>query len=452
MVVNVTLTPSKRNIEVAAAVVFLAIVLAANPKKALYFTLLVLPYPAYTTVGSTSTLLILSLAGLVLVKAKHLGLASPFQDRRTDMALGAFTLVVITSLYQVPGDYLDDSARKVQGIISAVCLFYVILMLVNDKESLYKTMDIVCSAAASLYLIAFLQSMFPDRTILPEFFKFSSKVASMEEVRRGHIRVFATFPGYELFAEFVAISLFLQYLRLRQTASLNQRILRIGAIVLGLAVLFATATRGGMIILFLGWALMLSFGGSLVPRRTLIQIMFVALALFYLSLPFFGDYYSFMIERLTSLAEGEDVDSLNGRTTVFAQALDGALHRPLLGHGFYSAVGTFRGHVSMNIHNLYLDLAYKLGIPGLVFFMAFIVSLLRGAWQLMRNPLVDRDLRESLLFFFTMILMFLVDQFKIEFTRDPLCMHTTFTWFALTAVTLKLARVQARGVSYTHAL
>ena len=262
----------------------------------------------------------------------------------------------------------------------------------------------------------------------------------MEEVRRGHIRVFATFPGYELFAEFVTLTLFLQYLRLRRSTAMFERTLRMGVLLLGLAVLVATATRGGVIMLVIGWLVLLTLGGRVVPRRETFQIMFLALALFYLTLPFFYDYYSFMIERLTDLAAGKDVDSLNGRTDVFSQAFEGMARRPLLGHGFYSAVGTFRGFVTMNIHNLYLDLGYKAGLPALLFFLSFAFRLMTNCWRLLRDTSADPELREAALFLLAMLVMFLVDEFKIEFTRDPLTMHTTFTMFAIAAATAKVAR------------
>ena len=443
LLASVTMTPTKRNIQVLAAAIFLGIVLIAHPRKALYFTLAVLPYPAYTTVGSTSALLIMALAALVMVKSRELQLPSPFQDKRIDTTLVGFGLAVLIALYQVPPEFLHRASTKTLGMISAIVLFYVLVQMIQKKEHLFTVLDIVTLVAASLYLVGFLQSVFPDRAILPEFFRFSQKVASMEEIRRGEIRVMATFSGYEMFAEYVALTLVLQYLQFRRAASLNTRLLRLAIIALGLVALFATATRSGIIILVLGWILVTAFSPGIIPRKDLLQLAFLGLALFYLSLPFFGDYYALMLERFNPEQTGQDVRNLSGRTEVFAHAFDDILDRPLRGHGFYEAEGMFPGWVSAHIHNLYLTISHKLGIPALVFFLVFVATLLIDAMRMMRNPAVSRELRTCLLFLFAVLVMFMVDQFKIEFTRDPLPMHTTFTLFGLTAAATRLARREA---------
>ena len=440
LLASVTMTPSKRNIQVLAAAIFLGIVLIAHPRKALYFTLAVIPYPAYTTVGSTSALLIMALVALVLVKSKELQLPTPLQDKRIDTVLIGFALAVLIALYQVPPEYLHRASTKTLGMISAILLFYVLVQLIQKKEHLFAVLQVVTLAAASLYLVGFLQSLFPDRPILPEFFKFSQKVASMEEIRRGEVRVMATFSGYELFAEFVALTLVLQYLQFRRAASLNARLVRLGIIAIGFGTLFATATRSALIILVLGWILITTFSPGIVPRKSLLQLAFLGMALFYLSLPFFGDYYNLMLERFDLFKTSKDVQNLSGRTEVFSHAFEDITNRPLRGHGFYEAEGMFPGWVSMHIHNLYLSISHKLGIPALVLFMAFVGTLLLDAFRMMRNPRVSRDLRMCLLFLFAILVMFLVDQFKIEFTRDPLPMHTTFTLFGLTAAATRLAR------------
>ena len=445
LLTSVTLTPSKRNIEVLAAAIFMGIVLIAHPRKALYFTLLVLPFPARTSVGTTSSLLIFALAALVLVKSKELRLPSAFQNVRVDTFLLGFMLIVFISLYQVPMEHMRLAIMKTIGMTSAIVLFYVIVMLIRTKRDLFNVINVVTIAATSLYFIAFLQALFPSKTILPAFFEFSQRVADMEDIRAGTVRVFATFPGYELFTEYLVITVFLHYLMLRRTVGINARLVRISCMLLGMAVLFPTGTRAGVVILVLGWLMLTVFASDIMPRRDLFQMVFLAFALFYLSLPFFGDYYQLMIDRLLLLAEGQD--DFTGRERVAQQALQGIIDRPLLGHGFYEAPGRFRGWVSMHIHSLYLALGYKLGLPGLLAFLGFVGTILLDAFRTMRNRAVSRELRLCLLFMVTIITLFLTDQVKIEFIRDPLPMHTTFTFLALAAAATRLAEREAQGES-----
>jgi O-antigen ligase len=442
LIAAVTMTPSKRNIEVLAAVVFLAIVLVAHPRKALYFTLIVVPFPAYTTVGSTSSLLIMALAGLVLVKSKELVLPSPFSDRKVDVPLIGFVLVLLIAIYQVPTEWMFRALPKTLGMLSAIALFYIIVQLTQTRAQLFTLIKVVAASAMSLYLIAFLQSLFPTKTILPAFFKFSQRVASMEQIRAGEIRVFATFPGFETFAEHIVLSLCLQYLLWRLSRSMTQRAFYLVAMFLALAVLFATGTRSGIIILGLAWLTLTVLSRDIIPRKDLFQILFLGMALFYLALPFAGDYLSMMLERLSLLvdADSKHVTTLNSRTYVWAEAWEGIQERPLTGHGFYDYSGMWSGPIAMHVHNLYLTIAYMLGLPGLALFLTFLGSIALNAYRTMRDRRVSKDIRATLLICFTMLVVFVIDQGKIEFVRQALTMHTTFIFFAITVAATRVAK------------
>jgi len=273
LMASIVLQPTKRNIEVLAALLFLAIALVARPYKALLFTLLLIPYPAYTSVGTTSMLLVFALVGLVFMKAKQEVLPSPFCRKDVDMAILGWGLMVVLSFYNQP-------------------------------------------------------------------------MEAMREAR-------------------------------------------------------------------------------------------VMLAGFYLSYNFLEPLISFMMDRILSI--GTDDSSIQNRSVVLMQAIEAIGDKPFLGHGIAIPLGTFRGNVSKNIHNLYLTLAYTIGIPGLIAFLWFLFRLFRLTWDAMRDVRLPTELRELNLLGNTAIVIFLVDEIKIEYTRQVLSMHTSWTFFAIAFVAWRLA-------------
>lgn len=447
LITSVVMDPSKRNIQLTAGVIFLGLVLVAHPRQALLFSLAVVPFPGYTTVGSTSTLLIFAVMALVLVKSRPLHLPSPFVDKRTDIPLALFGLAAVLSLQRVPAEYLSIATLKLTGLLSAIALYYLIIQLTQTRQDLRALMRTVMTVAVLLCVIALLQYFFPTKQILPAFFKFSKKIAEMEEVRAGTIRAFATFPGFETFAEYVVFALFLQYALFRSTLSLPAKAYWMIAMMLAFGALFTTATRAGIVTLVLGISYAILNSGRAVPRGELLRVAFVGFALFYLSMPFLGNLYSFMLERLFGLADtgvGDDA-SVKGRMIVMEQALDAVARNPFSGVGFYDQPHFFRGHVGMNIHNVYVTIAHRIGLPGLVGFVWFVSRLYLDSLRALRVHQAPAELRGYLLFLNTCLFLLIVDQMKIEFVRDPLTMHTTFTLLAMVTVATRLVRRSAAG-------
>jgi O-antigen ligase len=201
--------------------------------------------------------------------------------------------------------------------------------------------------------------------------------------------------------------------------------------------LFATQTRGALIVLVFGFVYMLVVGDRAIPRGQLMKVVFVALALFYLSFAFVGDFYEGMLARMTEI--GERGDSVESRSEVLVQAIDAIPDSPFLGHGIMTPEGTFRGAVTANIHNLYVTLAYTIGIPGLLFFLWLLSTLWRESWWPMRDRTVPADLRELMLALHVMLVMFIIDQIKIEYTRQELTMHLDWMLFGLIIATRQIA-------------
>ncbi len=429
LVTSVVIDTSKRNVEILAALVFLGFVLVTHPYKALLFAVVVLFFPASTTVGTTSTLLIFAVGGLALMKTRLLHIQSPFVNRKIDLALAGFMVTMLLSLYMQDFSSFKAVFRPITGFVSGIVLYYLIIQLVDTKERFFKLAQLFEVMAVLMGILAVLQATFPGTHFLPEFFSFSNDAATLKQIRLGYVRARATFSGFELFAEFCAINLVLQYFMFRRARSINGKLFWVTGAAIMLMALFGTITRGGIIILLFGCAYAIVMSGLAIPRKELLRVAFVGMMLFYLILPFIGSYTGHMFERLSKL--GTDDSSVHSREIVMQQALAAIPRSPFLGHGIYTPVGTFRGGVSQNIHSLYVSLAYKLGIPNLLLFLWFVSILVRTSWRQSQNRQAPRELREFMFGLHVVLIMFLLDEVKIEFLRSAQSTHIVFLYFGL---------------------
>jgi len=429
LITNVLLDPTKRNIEVLAGLIFLGFVLVAHPFKALLFTVVTLFFPASTTVGTTSTLLIFAVSGLVMMKSRLLHIPSPFVKKDADAAIAAFLLTVVLSLYKQDLGYPKLISGLMTGFVSGVLLYYLVIQLARSRQTFFRLVAVFEVMAIIMGILAILQALFPQKQFLPAFFSFSKEIATLEDIRKGEVRASATFSGYEIFAEFCVMSLLLQYFLFRRARTVNQKLFWVTGCVIMLMALFGTGTRAGILVLVAGLFYAIATSGLAVPRKDLLKLAFVGFALFYLALPFIGGYTSMMMERLSTL--GSKDSSVQSREVVMQQALAAIPESPLLGHGIYTPAGTFRGGVSQNIHSLYVTLAYKFGLPNLFIFVWLASILFRTSWRWSRDPTVPRDLREFMFALNVALVIFLLDEVKIEFVRSAQTMHMVFFFFAL---------------------
>lgn len=446
LITDIVWNPTKRNIQVLAGLIFLGIMIVAQPYWGLIFAIIAVPFPAATSVGTTSSLLIFAMAGLSLVKSRQLSLPSPFYDRRVDTSLAGFLMFNLLSLYMQDLSYAYELRSYYVGLFSAAVLFYLILQLVPSRREFVLLFRLQVFMSVILSVIAVLQSYFPTKTILPAFFSFSRRVADMGDVRAGNVRAFATFPGYELFAEYCAIMIVLQYVAARRAHSLVMRTFWVFGIVVTLLALFKTGTRAGLLILGVGFVYAVVVGGRAIPRSQLIGIGAVALAMFYLTLPFTHSQFEMFFERMSSL--GVDDSSVRSRSEVLVEALKRVPESPIIGHGVHKPPGTFKSDVDRNIHNLYLTLAYTIGLPGLFAWLFFVWRIFVRSFRAMRDRAVDPHLREYLLALNVGVVMFAVDQIKIEYVRSALTMHTAFI---LLGMTLALVRIAENSKTSTSA-
>jgi hypothetical protein len=135
----------------------------------------------------------------------------------------------------------------------------------------------------------------------------------------------------------------------------------------------------------LGIGLLGTVGGSGENVRGLLKLLaFAALGVALYMLLFGSSYLDDTVTRLSTTTNLAD-DNISWRLGAAGEVLGAVLDQPL-GHGFSTWSFGFTVHDPLTgSHNSFVDLAYRVGVPGLVAFLALPVSLLRQTKQLVRR-------------------------------------------------------------------
>jgi O-antigen ligase len=126
-------------------------------------------------------------------------------------------------------------------------------------------------------------------------------------------------------------------------------------------------------------------GGSAQTVRGLFKLIaFVALGIGLYLLLFGGSYLGDTASRIGETTDFED-GNIAWRLQSWHEVLDGIVDQPL-GHGFstWNFMFAIKDPLTGS-HNDFLDLAYRIGVPGLVAFMALPVSLILQTRRLARD-------------------------------------------------------------------
>jgi hypothetical protein len=126
-------------------------------------------------------------------------------------------------------------------------------------------------------------------------------------------------------------------------------------------------------------------GGSEQSLRRLLKLSMLgasALALYLLLAG--GSYLDETMERLRHTTDLQD-ENIAWRLLSWYEVIDGIIARPL-GHGFATWEFWFTARDPLTgSHNDYLDLAYRIGVPGVVAFLALPVSMIRQTRRLVQH-------------------------------------------------------------------
>lgn len=421
--------PNKRVLALMAALVVFALAWRASMVMGLGFLVLALPFPRGTSFGTTNLAFILILAVIWLLRMSQR--VSPL-PRRTpaDVPIVGLLIAYIVSFYNVEPRHLHHALSNFVAFIACVLLFYLIVSNVRTRRDLKLLNGFQLVSLGSVLAIGLWELTHPGQILIPGWIDFGSS-----EMRGGltmalhNVRIGGPFFDYELLCEYCGIAtLFLMFLIAQARSPSRKTVL---ALMLGVTVLclFATVTRGGFVAALLGIGYLLWH----VRRRLKFvpaTIIAVAAVVFLFGLNQYVSQHTNAGDLFERMGNTKFVNGMpESRSGTWPLAVQRMMRHPIIGHGPHYDVQRGR-EVWYWPHNLYLYLGNIVGIVGLFFFLWFMWTL----WRISR-PTVDRldhpdYARAFLLVGHVQLIVFLVDQVKIEYLRNGIYQYQVWVLFA----------------------
>lgn len=435
--------PSKLYQIVAAvtiAVGFFLFSYFASPRKTVPWLICLSPFQTIDTPYTTSSVMLTFVVGIAYI----------FRGKLKFMPmLGIF--LAIMAVYLASTGFAHKStflqhALYMFNFVSAILMFYIVYNFVRET----KDIDLVIRTLIIINILVVIYSIV-QINVGPRFALFGISELSIQGARgEGDPRLRGPY-GVGITAEFFVLSILLfAYLLVDMKSAVRRNLLYL-LMALNLGCLIATANRGGFLSLIGGAGLFLiMYRSELGVKRTMTLtiagvFLIAVMSIVVINYTQFGQMY----ERLeaTELEEGMP----DSRARTWTNIISHISEKPLLGHGPMLRLAEEGeeegGRIAMTgalhyPHNVYLYLLYTSGTIGLIVYLVFFAWLtLRfrsGNRKSSGDPFIDGFIKLGIL----SMIVFLVDQIKIEFLRFEYIdyWHYMFSIFAIWLAFADMAR------------
>lgn len=437
-------SPAKRVIEAVAAGVVVFILWNFSTIGALWFLVIMYPFPFAISLGNSNFVFVLIIFLIHMIRVSS-GAERFSLDRR--VAAPVFFLVgaYILSFYNVvadPSPAIQKSALVHTGnFIAAVLFFFMIISFVDDEKALRRTVNVMVVCTTLVIVFTLLELLFPGRTLIPNWLYTRHRTQLiMQDIRMG-----GPFHDFELVAEFFAINmLFILLLAIRARRMLVRGIFLL-LLVANLAMMLATITRGAFISLFIGFVYL-----AILSRRDLDIVRVVgivaAFALLVVVLETVVAQHTTsgsLFERLLQTTFERGVVPEN-RVGPWFGAIERGMRHPFIGNGpgwdFSEGLGK-----GLWPHNVYLFYFNITGIVGLAAFLFLLYRLFRMTTPAIGASIINDTFPVAFLkVLHVCLVMFMIDQLKIEYLRNEKYVFFIWLLFAMIAATSNVVRKQER--------
>jgi O-antigen ligase len=429
--------PNKRALPVLVGLVVFGLAWRIDMITGLGILVATLPYPKSTVFGNTNLAFILLL--LIIWMLRVTQRQSPgFARTPIDAPIGGLLIAYIISFYNLARpEYVPFALQNIQLLVAGILVFYLIVGNVRTEQDLKRFHSFQLFSAFTITALALWELNHPGTSLVPGWIDF---VASGEDFSRHNVRVGGPFSDYELLSEYCAISLLLVVLWLVRARDTFQRVLVGGLFLITVFTQFTTVTRGAMVslsaaLVYLTW----------IMRRHVRVVPFTVL-----TSAIVGGFFAmnFYVSHFTR--SGNLIDRLVGtefagvvpdnRRQAWADGWERWMQHPILGHGPYYSMqeGT---RMWFWPHNGYLYIGNLVGIVGLTFFLWILWKL----WVMTRprtDSLEDPSYaRAYLMVAHLQLLVFVIDQTKIDFLRNPIYQFQVWLMFASIAAAYRIDRL-----------
>ena len=414
--------PDPRVLQVIAAGLLVLLAFRSKSISALMLAVLFLPFPKATSYGNTNVAFILLIFIIWLFRVSRKQAAAP-QWTRLDLPVIGLVMAYALSFYNVHAHDLARSWAITASFFTYLFLAYMVINIVRTSEDVKKIFFAQTISSVLVCLIGLYEVGHPSSVIVPGWIELNQ---GYEFARQG-VRIGSSFLDFELFAEYCGLNLLFQIFLFQRATSKTRKFLVAALMGITLFCLFATVTRGAIISLTVAMVYLVWISRRRVDFVRLVTFGFLAIGLLG-GADFIVSHYTrtgSVMERLmgTELEGGVVPET---RAGVWKQASENVMKEPIIGHGpFYAAD---RGLVTLYWpHCLYLYYAYIVGFVGLAFFLWILAVLWRATKPRAPSPGSGTYVQGATVILRAMLVLFIVDQIKIEYLRNE--RYSFFIWF-----------------------
>ncbi len=416
--------PTKRVIEAVIGIIIVGLLWNFSTLGAIWLMVVMYPFPFGMSLGSSNYFLTILIFILHMIRVSA-GQYKMHSEKLLNLPIILMVLSYILSLYNLP---MDPDSRKfaylhTSNFFATVLFFYLLVNLINDEEKLEKTVKLMMVSLALIVVFAFIELLFPGRTIIPGWLGTRHRI---QLVMRG-IRVGGPFRDYELLSEYAAINIPIVFFMIIRARRLLTRIIFTVLLMLTMFMLLTTATRGGLISLIAGLIYMIVLSGrdfgyvKTVATSVAVVAALIVIQLLVQQYTVAGSLFDRLVG--TTVAKGFIPDT---RYDAWGISLERAMEHPLIGHG---PAWDFSKGIYSKVwpHSIYLYYMNITGIFGLFTFLFILYRLMRATLMGLKQSLSKAPFAEAFMkILHISLVIFILDEIKIDYLRN--IHYSYFVW------------------------
>ena len=437
-------SPSKRVIEMMMAVAVLVAAFLLPSRYSVGFMLFIIPFPQYTTIGSTTVIFAFIIFSFWLLRVA-LGYEKKPITSGLELPILVLTLFYVLSFIMVDGAHWHLAIAKFRIYFSCLLIFYLVVNLIRTERDTNFTLNALIASFCVVAAIAMIEIWLPQHSHILDILHVRTKGVYGDFISEAGTRVGSVFGDYEMFAEYLAIFVPIILTRILSEKQFMRQMIWVPMLGTSIMLLLATATRGGFISFVCGMIYLIWIARRIVNYQKLLPILIIAFVSFYVSALLLNQF----TDTASLFGRLEQTKFVRGmpdtRAQRWTEAWELIEESPILGHGPYYFVGVDERNVTHRYpHSLFLFLSYQIGIPGaLVFYWLLLTAMIRSYKTARRYATKHSELAYMVVLLSSIFVIFFVDEIKISFLRYDNTQHFTWTMLGLLASVSRVANARA---------
>lgn len=419
-------SPNPRVIKLTIALILFWMTIKSPLPNVVAVLAFVLPFSATTVIGPTSSLAIV-LVFLVWMVRVATGSSKVTWSTPVAMPIVFFLLIHLLSFYNTPGGSVTQAAVKKFSIqISAVLLLFLLLNFVTNEKALRRLVWASSLSCAVIIALSIVELYFPTLRLIPWF------TLAGTAPQRGSFDVRwvqGPFRDGELLGEYMAISVPVHAFMFTRARSMPIKAFWGLMMICALIVALATMHRAPLVSMSLGILYLVLLFRKRMKVHTLMAVLLLGgmtIGTFEFVMANYTPTGSVWKRIQKTEFYGVVPDS---RRVPWQQAWERSMEHPWIGHGpHYDLSYTVKKMYSP--HSSYLYYFYTIGAIGVAIFIWLLITMIRMTVRYMSiRTGVNTFSTDLLVVVHVQLVVFVLDAIKINFQRNM--MYFLIIWLVL---------------------